>query len=156
MDVGSHSDAAWVIPEPAPRTGRFDQARPEELLGVRISASGQRSAWMRLPSDSMGSVLDTAEMPRRVARLLRLVGEMAPTSETSWGLAVGLLPSMTLPEGSEAALGSRSSPSGFGFNEGPLRIDPDEAAGPGTLYAGSEDVGGVLARILITTFTRRR
>jgi hypothetical protein len=156
MDVGSDDGAAWVRPEPASRAGRFDQARPEELLGVRLSASGQRSAWMRLPSDSMGSVLDANELPRRIATLLRLLGAMAPTTGTSWALAVGLLPSITLSVGSEATLGARSSAQGFGFQESVLHLEPDEAAGPGALSTGSDEIGAVLARNLISAFSRRQ
>jgi len=92
MDVGSDSAAAWVYPAAMPRSGGFGQARPEELLGVRLSAAGQRSTWMRLPSDSMGSVLDATELPRRIARLLRLLGGMVPTPDMSWGLVWGSFP----------------------------------------------------------------
>ena len=156
LDVGSDNAAAWVLPAPAARTGGFGQARPEELLGVRLSAASQRSAWMRLPSDSMGSVLDATELPRRIARLLRLLGGMVPAPEVSWGLGVGLVPSMTLAVGSEATLGARSSAQGFGFQETVIHIEPDEAVGPGAFSTGSEEVGTVLARNLTNAFTNRR
>ena len=156
MDVGSGDGAAWVHPEAAPRTGGFGQARPEELLGVRLSASGQRSAWTRLPSDSMGSVLDVAELPRRIARMLRLLGAMAPTSDTPWALGIGLVPSLTLAVGSETTLGARNSAQGFGLQERALHLEPDEAAGPAALGTGSEEIGAVLARNLINAFARRR
>jgi len=92
LDVGSDDGVAWVHPEPAPRGGRYDEAKPEQLLGVRLSASGQRSAWMRLPADSMGSVLDANELPRRIARLLWLVGDMTPPPETPGGSRSGSFP----------------------------------------------------------------
>jgi hypothetical protein len=156
MDVGSDDSAAWVYPERAPKRGSLDQVRPEELLGVRLSSAGQRSTWMRLPSDSMGSVLDAAELPRRIARLLRLLGSVEVTTETQWALGVGLIPSLTLTVGLETALGSRSSAQGFGLRESAFHLEPDEAAGPGALGIGSEEVAVVLSRNLINAFIRQR
>jgi hypothetical protein len=153
MNVGSDHSAAWVLPAPMPGTGGFDRARPEELLGVRLSSAGQRSAWMRLPSDSMGSMLDGTELAHRISRLLRILGGMVPAPEMSWGLAVGLLPSFTLSVGSEASLGARSSAQVLGRQPRVIHVEPDEAASSDALGTSSEEVGAVAARNLINAFT---
>ena len=63
IDVGSDSAAAWALMTAPSRLGGWDQLRPEATLGVRVSATGQRSVWQQLPADSMGSLLDPDELP---------------------------------------------------------------------------------------------
>ena len=99
ISVGSDSTAAWALPATPPHRGSWDEPRPEATLGVRLSASGQRSVWQHLPSDGMGSLLDPEDLPARVAGLLRLLGQVAPLTHTPWALGIGLRPSAMLSVG---------------------------------------------------------
>ena len=156
LDVGSDSTAAWVLPA-SPRTrGPWGEVRAAELLGVRLSAAGQRSAWEQLPSDTMGSILDPDDVNRRIGEFLRLLGQMAPLSETPWALAVGLRPSVLVTVGSIQLLGQRSSASGFGMDRKFVGVEPDEAAGPAALDTGADEVASVLANNLLKAFNMGR
>jgi hypothetical protein len=156
IDGGSDASAAWALPAQTVRTGGWNEVRPEAILGVRMSASGQRSVWQQLPADTMGSLLDADELPTRIARLLRLLGGIAPLADTTWAIGIGLHPSVTLSLGPIASLGHRSSAQGFGMDQRHLRLEPDEAVGPGGLDTGADEVGAVLARNLLDAFTRKR
>jgi hypothetical protein len=155
ISVGSDSTASWALPATPPHRGGWDEPRPEATLGVRLSASGQRSVWQQLPSDSMGSLLDPEDLPARVAGLLRLLGQVAPLTHTPWALGIGLRPSAILSVGPLRSLGQRSSAQGLRMDTKPLRVAPDESAGPAALDTGSDDVGAVLARNLLDAFMRR-
>jgi hypothetical protein len=51
----SDASAAWACPEAgSSKITRWDELRSESLLGVRVSAAGQRSAWQSLPADPHG------------------------------------------------------------------------------------------------------
>ncbi len=156
IEVGSDSTAAWALPARELTRGGWNEPRPEALLGVRLSASGQRSVWQQLPSDSMGSLLDPDDLPIRIASLLRLLGAISPLADTPWALGVGLHPSVTLSVGPIQSLGQRTRAQGLSVDGKPLYVDPDEAAGPGALDAGSQEIGAVLAKNLLNAFVRRR
>ena len=113
INVGSDSTAAWALPASPPLRWNWNEPRPEVTLGVRLSASGQRSIWQQLPSDGMGSLLDPEDLPTRVAGLLRLLGQVAPLTETRWALGIGLRPSVTLSVGPLSSLGQRTSALGY-------------------------------------------
>lgn len=86
--------------------------RPAALLGVRIAANGQRSAWQQLPTDNMGSLLDEDDLRVRIAGLLRLLGSVAALPGSRFGVGVGIAPTtmmsigpISLSMGNEAAPG---------------------------------------------------
>lgn len=155
IDVGSDSAAAWALMAAPSRLGGWDQLRPEATLGVRVSATGQRSVWQQLPADSMGSLLDPHDLPSRFAKLLRLLGAVAPLGGLPWALGIGLRPSTFMSIGPISSLGQRQSATGASIDRKSVHIEPDEAVGPGALDTGADDVGLVLARALLESFQRR-
>jgi hypothetical protein len=104
----------------------------------------------------MGSLLDANDLPTRIARLLRLLGTIATIGHGDWALGIALRPSMTIALGPIVTLGHRTSAQGFAMDRKPLRVEPDEAVGPGGLDSGANDVGDVLARNLLDAFSRNR
>ncbi len=158
--VAIHADSdprsAWAFPEPATPSGAWDSVRPEQLLGVRIGASGQRSAWQQLPADSLGSLLDEADLSARIGRLLRLLGALVPSEDHDWALALGLTPSISLDIGPPSSLGSRSGARMNPFDQGPIRVLPDEGVTAAALGSGADEVGVVMARGLLEAFQRTR
>jgi Aldehyde dehydrogenase family len=107
---GSDPTAAWahVVPD---RSGwqRHGETRDGAVAGVRLAATGQASAWSRLPSDGMGSLLDSADLTTRISELLSLAGAFLPTGDSHLGLAVGLSPLLMVSEGPISRLGARTS-----------------------------------------------
>jgi nucleoside phosphorylase len=72
--------------------------------GLALAGDGQRSAWMPLPSDNVGAVLDPADVKARLAVMLRaLLGIEAPRPAEA-GLAVGVAPSILVSEGKVVAM----------------------------------------------------
>lgn len=155
IDVGSDSAAAWTLMTAPGRLGGWDQLRPEAILGVRVSATGQRSVWQQLPADSMGSLLDPDELPGQFAKLLRILGGVAPMGGSPWALGIGLRPSTFMSVGPTSSLGHRQSATGASIDRKSVHIEPDEAVGPGALDTGADDVGFVLSRTLLESFQRR-
>ncbi len=156
IDAGSNGGAAWACPSPPDHRGGWDEVRPAALLGVRIAATGQRSAWQQLPADKMGTLLDPDDLGPRIAELLRLLGSVMPVAEDDYAVAVGLTPSGITSVGPISRLGQRSSAQMAGLDSREVRVEPDEAVTASGLGDGAEEVGPVLARGLIEAFSRRR
>lgn len=126
------------------------------FLGCRLDAAGQRSAWERLPSDSMGTILDPTDLGDRIARNLRILGGIAPLDDSQYALAIELAaPSMTVV-GSISQLGQRTSASGFSTSDRAVRIEPDESVNEAAFDAGAPEVAFALARHLVEHFSRQR
>jgi hypothetical protein len=156
LDARSDSSAAWACPAAAAKPASWEAVTTETLLGVRISASGQRSVWQQLPADHMGSLLDPDDLPGRIGSLLRLLGTVAPLSEELWAIGAGLTPATLLAIGSQSDLGRRNSVQMQSHHHGPVHVEPEEAVNAGALGAGAAEVGSVLARNLLDMFGRRR
>jgi len=67
--------------------------------GLAVTATGQRSAWQALPRDTLGAVLDPADLTRRLAALLRVIVRIQAPVPVEAGLAVGITPSIPVSEG---------------------------------------------------------
>ncbi|WP_176946723.1 5'-methylthioadenosine/S-adenosylhomocysteine nucleosidase [Lentzea fradiae] len=82
-------EAAWVRSPPSPDGHR----------GLAVHRTGQRSAWLPLPGDARGPVLDRDELHARIERSLRWLAELAglPTP-AAVVLAAGLEPAAGLAE----------------------------------------------------------
>ena len=67
--------------------------------GLAVTQDGQRSAWMPLPSDTVGAVLDPADVTGRLTAMLSVLLRMDVPDPEEAGLAVGVAPSILLSEG---------------------------------------------------------
>jgi hypothetical protein len=154
LDVGADESAAWAFAVSAGRRP-FGEVEPGAFSGCRIGASGQRSVWEQLPSDSMGVILDATDLTNRVARSLRTVGGLVAPDASQYAVAVGLHTSAMTIVGNVAQLGNRCSASGFSVNERDIRLDPDESISPAGLDRGAEEVAAPLVRALLEQFQAR-
>jgi hypothetical protein len=84
-------------------------SRNSDEAALLVSRTGQRSAWVTLPHDHMGSVLDRAETESRVAALLDLLGELPVDKPDRVGFGIKVDPTMMLTLGDESVVGSRNS-----------------------------------------------
>lgn len=155
ITTGYDDTAAWLTHHP-PATAGWRQADYGGFAGCRVTASGQRSVWERLPKDTMGTVLDLNDLTERIARSLRLLGSIIAVDANHYALAVGLSHLGMATVAPVGQLGNRNSASGFGLNQSDIRVDPDEVVTPAALSVGSDEAARPLARQLLGEFTRNR
>lgn len=149
IEAGSDADAAWAVPSAPSSRGMWNEARPEALLGVRIARNRQRSAWIRLPGDGLGTILDEADLAGRIARALRLLGGLLPLDSDRYAVAVGLSSSGIVSRGSAATLGQRSSAQAISLQGTDVLVPPDEAVTATGLTEGAREVGAALSQSLL-------
>lgn len=155
IDSGSDATFAWASPVQDERLGGgWNQVRPATLLGVRMSQSGQRSAWQRLAADRLGAVLDADDLAQRIAELLRLLGAVAPPGAGPYAIAAAIDSAGMINPGPVASLGQRTSAQMSVPYGRPLRAEPDEAVTPSALAEGAQEVGATLARSLLSLLAR--
>lgn len=135
-------------------TMSWREADQGALLGCRIDANGQRSTWERLPSDSMGSILDSADLTERIARDLRLIGALAPPNGTNYAIAVELVATRMTTVGAIAHLGQRTSVTGLSMSDRSVQVEPDESVTLAAFDTGADEVAAILARQVINSFSR--
>lgn len=143
-EVQQGSDAGW---------NRVDLGG---LLGCRVDARGQRSAWERLPSDSMGAILDRSHLGERIASLLRVLGGIASPDAVTYAIAVELTATPLTTVGSVAQLGQRTSATGLAMSDRVVKVEPDESVTVAAFDAGANELAAVLADQVIDEFTGRR
>jgi Domain of unknown function (DUF4062) len=145
---GSDSTAAWALPASPAAHGNWRDPRPATLLGVRVARTGQRSAWLQLAFDSLGTILDPDDLGPRIARLLRLLGSLALLGDERYAIAAGIQPTFMVTAGSIDSLGRRTSSQMMGFGDGSERVAPDESVSATGLDQGADEVGRDIARTL--------
>jgi len=153
VPVGSDATAAWarVTPDQIGWRG-MDGIRGGAVVGVRLAADGQASAWARLPSDNMGSLLDQADLAARVTALLALTGGFLPAGDGPLALAVALSPLISVSEGPASRLGGRTSATMHSASRDRAAVLPDETASREALGPGAPDAGTALAQALLADF----
>jgi hypothetical protein len=67
--------------------------------GLAVTLSGQRSAWIPLPRDRAGAVLDPDDLASRLTTLLSVLARIAAAGPPEVGFATGVTTSITLAEG---------------------------------------------------------
>lgn len=154
IEADADGTAVWACPTQDLRRGAWNEPRPGTLLGVRLAPNGQRSVWQRLPADSLGSILDEADLSGRIGGFLRLLGAIRPNDRTSYAVAVGVAPTTMVTIGSMSALGQRSSAQMGSISSTGVFVPPDEAVSPTGLMERSNEVGAVLSRALLDGFPR--
>ncbi|BBZ64900.1 hypothetical protein MINS_03290 [Mycolicibacterium insubricum] len=154
LDTRTAQDAIYLAFGDEPPTG-WNSAAEGRTLGLRISSSGQVSAWASLPRDGLGSILDPTQLPLQIASLLRLISHAQAISSAHVAIAVGVAPVSTLSIGKVSDMPRRSAQL-LKLSDQPLRVEPDELVTVTALDAGAPEVGGILSRRLIEAFHLHR
>jgi hypothetical protein len=136
-----------VSPKVSHHTG-WNEVRQPQLLGIRVAADGQVSAWATLPGDSMGSILDVDALPDQIAGLLRLIGQLRIVDTPQLAIGVGINSTMSLSIGTITRL-PRQSASFASLSDSPLQVPPDEQVTIAALDGGALEVAQVLTGSLI-------
>lgn len=79
--------------------------------GLLVTRNGQRSAWLTLPHDMLGSVLDPAQMRARVARVLQLLVSLNLPIASRYGITARIQPARSVIIADASVVGARSSAS---------------------------------------------
>lgn len=149
IEAGSDPEGAWAVPSEPSSRGMWNDARPEALLGVRMARNGQRSVWIRLPADGLGTILDEADLAERIGRALRLLGGLLPLDSDRYAVALGLASSGMVSRGSAASLGQRSGAQSISLQRTDVLVPPDEAVTASGLAEGAPEVGAALSQSLL-------
>jgi len=141
--------AAWAHIITPQQNRSWDEPRDGAILGCRVAATGQASAWSTLPGDRMGSILDSADLTERLGRLLRIAGEVMPGDSQHLALAVGIDPLASVSEGRITGV-SRSGMTMAGTGRDRLVVPPDEVVTRAAIGHGSRDAARGLTDALLT------
>lgn len=155
IETGVDDHGAYARVTDSDRRG-WREANPGGLSGCRVDTTGQRTAIERLPTDSMGTILDGADLTERVARSLRLLGALPPTDADEHAIALEMVATSMTVIGSIGQLGNRTSASGLSTSDEPIRVDPDEAVTIAAFDRGAYEVARPLVQQLLDAFSRRR
>ncbi len=96
--------------------------------------------------------MDTDDLGPRIARLLRLLGSLAPLGDERYAIAAGVQPTFMVTAGSIDSLGRRTSSQMLGLGDGSERVEPDESVSAAALDQGADEVGRDIACSLCDRF----
>lgn len=155
VTAAASPEAAQVELPPRERGGGFNEVHVSALGGVRVASSGTVSIWWALPRDSMGGILDEAELTASTTKYLRLVGAMRLLEGRRFALAIGLGGSTTLlSEGHVTGVGRTSTT--VNPRNGHFRVEPDENVSLAAFDRGAKEVARELVAGLLNAFRRNR
>lgn len=143
VQLGDDAPAAW------------NSTVEGRTVGLRIACDGQVSAWASLPRDSLGAVIDPAQLPAQIAGMLRLIGHTQALSSLYVAIAVGVGPARMLSVGNVSDM-PRNSAQFLLMSDKPLQAEPDELVTLAALDAGAPEAGSILSRRLIEAFRQHR
>lgn len=119
--------------------------------GIRVGRDRTVTIWEQLPTDMLGAILDERDLAKRIAKALRLAGDMGLADTDRVALAVGLrLGSMT-SFGSTDDLGRRSSAQPIGFMGGAtiVRVDAEDSVPTAAVGSAAREIAAEMAQRLM-------
>jgi hypothetical protein len=137
------------------RSVRWNEVRAPQLLGVRMAADGQTSAWASLPGDGMGAILDPDALPDQIGGLLRLIGGLGILDADQVAIGVGVSTPGMMSIGRVSGQ-TRQQATNLMLSNEPIQVPPDELMTSAALGPGAAEVGRTLSRTLIDAVSTRR
>lgn len=119
--------------------------------GIRVGIDRSVTIWEQLPSDQMGTIVDEQDLAERIAKSLRLAGDLALNDTEQVALAVGLRIGTTTTIGSIADLGHRTSvqPIGSGGDNKSARAAARDSVPSAALASAATEIATELAKRLM-------
>ena len=114
-----------------------------------VTRTGERSAWIMLPHDMMGAVLDPAEASARVGAILELLLGLGLPSTDEVGFAIGVGPVGMMMVGDASTVGRRSSASLPMTGQSDVRVGADDALPLSSIRNASSEIAEELVARLI-------
>jgi hypothetical protein len=119
--------------------------------GIRVGADRSVTIWEQLPGDRMGAVIDEHDLAERIAKALRVAGDLALIDTDQVALAAGLRIGNMTTIGSIADLGHRTSvqPIGFGGGDKSARAAARDSVPTAALAPAASEIAKELATRLM-------
>lgn len=130
------------------RTVRSGTVASPAGAGLAVQRDGQRTAWLALPQDRLGAVLDPDDLIERLSALLAAVVQINAPRAPEIGLAVGIMPWEPYSSGSVDEL-PRTTTRALSSRR-PLRVPADDALLFGYLDSRRRDIAEELAARLLS------
>lgn len=140
LDLGADGQRATVRSTESPIPDR----------GIQVGRYGSILIWLPLEKDTMGAILDSEDLQRRLHRMLQLADDVG-LKGSAVTFAVGLGPIDWIVEGNMSDLGHRSS-AAIGMSSGHARVPPEDSVPSGAVRTGGRDIAGELAVRLMHAF----
>lgn len=128
---------------------RVTVTRTDDAAGLLITREGQRTAWMTLPNDGLGSVVDPQSLVARVARVVQLVVGLDAQLAPRYGFTAAVRPESMVIVGDESVVGRRNSASmrSVGASAFPTPM-PDSVRGDAIGRHAEELATEIVARVV--------
>lgn len=119
--------------------------------GIRVRDDRSVTIWEQVPSDMLGAIVDEQDLAERIARMLRLAGDLALIETEQAALAVGLRIGTTTTIGSAADLGRRTGaqPIDFGGGDKTARVGARDSVPTPALAPAASEIASELAKRLM-------
>ena len=146
LQMDHDSTTSWVLRSSDPRSGgRFDERPSDPYSGIAVGRDGAAMIFQSLPTDTMGALVDQADLGQRISVLLRILAPHLPTTEHV-ALAAALDPLDRVTEGNPALVGNRSSGTmTMHGREAAARAEPVDQVARAALASGLPAVADELA-----------
>jgi hypothetical protein len=131
--------------------------RRQPRAGVEVRRGRAVSVWAELEGDTLGHIVEAADLTDRIAGMLRLAAELVPP-DSDVALAAGLGPPDQIVEGRVSDLGRRTQVTlGSSFGRQALtRAEPEDSVPAAALQSASEEIGRELAARVLRQFRANR
>lgn len=151
LDTGSDNTRAWAARPAHAEHQRSNSAfgwTEEAWSGAAVTADGAAVAWLSLPKDMFGSLVQHRDVRGSVAQMTGLLAPYVADSEQV-AVAVRLSPADGVKDGDPSQLGHRSS--GSGSLRGPLAVvqEPTFAVDAAVLTRSGGDLASEIATRLM-------
>jgi hypothetical protein len=129
---------------------RSQQERQQDEAGLAVTRTTQRSAWLTLPHDSMGSVFDQGDLRPRLATLIKVLRSIPLPDSDQITFALRVEPLSLLSIGSASAVGYRSQTTMPFVSRNYCSVAPEDTVTPRALDASVDDIADELTERLAT------
>jgi Domain of unknown function (DUF4062) len=125
------------------------------IAGIRVERSHATAVWQQLGRDSLGSILDVADLASRLATMISIAAEgVADDAAVAFG--VGLAGTSLSVVGNVSDLGHRQVAS-IGFaSVDYVQVEPRDSLPAAAIPAGAQEIGTELATRLIQAYKASR
>ena len=131
LTIEANDRHAYVISQPG---------RQQDEAGIAVTRTGQRSAWLTLPHDSMGAIFDPDDLRPRLSALIKLLRSMSLSDSQQIAFGLRIEPLMLLSVGSASVVGHRSQSTMPFVSRNSCSIEPEDSV---TWQALDANVDGV-------------
>jgi hypothetical protein len=129
----------------------------DDKVGLAVTRTGQRSGWVTLPHDSLGSIVDVTDLAGRLPTLLQLLRALDLPDSPRTAVAARIEPLTLVSVGSVSAVGNRSTSSMPFVSQPSVTVLPDDTVTTSRIDANLDDlIEELLARITTALNSNRR